>query len=132
MEPADETRAYLEFLLPQSLAPRLPGFLRELEARSRELGITDMQLSLTSLEEVFLTIARQVSACVSILLPGILTYVASSLQNITNQRRQKRTNRSRMLFVQNHDSCPVPVVHVKIHAGHGAGLLTVEHHMRRL
>ena len=61
MEPADETRAYLEFLLPQSLAPQLPGFLRELEARSCELGITDMQLSLTSLEEVFLTIARQVS-----------------------------------------------------------------------
>jgi len=59
--PADETRAYLEFLLPQSLAPQLPGFLRELEARSHELGITDMQLSLTSLEEVFLTIARQVS-----------------------------------------------------------------------
>ena len=60
MEPADETRAYLEFLLPQSLAPQLPGFLRELESRSGELGITDMQLSLTSLEEVFLTIARQV------------------------------------------------------------------------
>ena len=61
MEPADETRAYLEFLIPQSLGPQLPAFLRELEARSRELGISDVQLSLTSLEEVFLTIARKVS-----------------------------------------------------------------------
>ena len=60
MEPADETRAYLEFLIPQSLAPQLPGFLRELEAQSRDLGISDIQLSLTSLEEVFLTIARKV------------------------------------------------------------------------
>jgi hypothetical protein len=60
VEPADETRAYLEFLIPQSLASQLPGFLRELEARSQELGISDVQLSLTSLEEVFLTIARKV------------------------------------------------------------------------
>ena len=60
MEPADETRAYLEFLIPQSLGSQLPGFLRELETRSRELGISDVQLSLTSLEEVFLTIARKV------------------------------------------------------------------------
>ena len=34
--------------------------LERLEARSEELGITDIQLSLTSLEEVFLTIARKV------------------------------------------------------------------------
>jgi hypothetical protein len=35
--------------------------LAELETRRDSLGITDIQLSLTSLEEVFLTIAKQVS-----------------------------------------------------------------------
>lgn len=32
----------------------------QLEARRRELGVTDVQISLTSLEEVFLNIARKV------------------------------------------------------------------------
>jgi len=35
--------------------------LEQLEARSVELGVSDVQLSLSSLEEVFLTIARKVS-----------------------------------------------------------------------
>jgi len=34
--------------------------LERLEARSAELGVSDIQLSLSSLEEVFLTIARKV------------------------------------------------------------------------
>jgi hypothetical protein len=39
---------------------QLISFLKGLEADSQQLGVTDIQLSLTSLEEVFLTIARKV------------------------------------------------------------------------
>jgi len=50
----------LQFRIPRSAEATLPGFLKELEAKKEELGITDIQISLTSLEEVFLTIAREV------------------------------------------------------------------------
>jgi ABC-type multidrug transport system ATPase subunit len=50
---------YLHWLVPRDREPRLAEFLSELEARGRELNVTDVQLSLTSLEEVFLTISRR-------------------------------------------------------------------------
>eukprot|EP00887_Chlorella_sp_A99_P004766 scaffold4.g4766.t1 len=52
------SQAYMLFLLPKDAEAALPGFLRALEARRYALGITDLQISLTSLEEVFLSIAR--------------------------------------------------------------------------
>jgi ABC-type glutathione transport system ATPase component len=51
--------AYLLFLVPKDREPRLPAFLRRLERERAALGVTDVQISLTSLEEVFLNIARQ-------------------------------------------------------------------------
>ena len=50
---------YLNWLVPRDREGRLAAFLGELEARARELNVTDVQLSLTSLEEVFLTISRR-------------------------------------------------------------------------
>jgi hypothetical protein len=38
------------------------GFLSELDSQRGALGVTDLQISLTSLEEVFLTIAKKVRA----------------------------------------------------------------------
>jgi len=37
--------------------------LRRLESRAAELGVGDVQLCLTSLEDVFLAIARKVGGC---------------------------------------------------------------------
>ncbi|GAB4824042.1 hypothetical protein N2152v2_011088 [Parachlorella kessleri] len=57
----DETRAYMLFLVPKDREARLRLFLQRLEACRRQLGVTDVQISLTSLEEVFLNIARKVA-----------------------------------------------------------------------
>jgi hypothetical protein len=60
VEPSDESRAYVQFLVPHSLESQLAAFLAKLEDSSAELGVSDVQLGLTSLEEVFLTIAKKV------------------------------------------------------------------------
>jgi len=39
--------------------PLLQNFFAELQDREKELGISDIQLGLTTLEEVFLNIAKQ-------------------------------------------------------------------------
>jgi ABC-type multidrug transport system ATPase subunit len=57
--PEAGTGAYLVFLIPKSAENELPAFLRQLDDRKQELGVSDIQISLTSLEEVFLSIARQ-------------------------------------------------------------------------
>ncbi|EFN57675.1 hypothetical protein CHLNCDRAFT_57211 [Chlorella variabilis] len=59
VDAADETRAYITFLVPKSKEGALPAFLQALEGRRQKLGITDVPIGLTSLEEVFLTIARK-------------------------------------------------------------------------
>jgi len=58
--PFDEGRCHLHYLVPREQEGRLGAVLVELEAQRLEIGVTDVQLSLTSLEEVFLTIARKV------------------------------------------------------------------------
>lgn len=60
VEPVDEGRSLLHYLLPQHCEHQLTTFLSELEQQSRALGISDLQCSLASLEEVFLNIAKQV------------------------------------------------------------------------
>ena len=60
MAPSDETRAYVQFLVPRALEPRLPGFLEALERSAPQLGVTDIQIALSQLEEVFLRVALQV------------------------------------------------------------------------
>lgn len=44
---------------PQDKEGDLPAFLCRLKEESPALGVTDLHVALTSLEEVFLTIARQ-------------------------------------------------------------------------
>ncbi|XP_004301161.1 PREDICTED: ABC transporter A family member 2-like [Fragaria vesca subsp. vesca] len=55
----NETNSYLTFVIPQEKEGRLPSFFAELEHRQQEFGIVDIQLGLTTLEEVFLNISRQ-------------------------------------------------------------------------
>jgi ABC-type multidrug transport system ATPase subunit len=57
--PSDENKAYITYTVPRERESQLPGFFKLLEDRKAELGISDLQLGLTTLEEVFLTISRQ-------------------------------------------------------------------------
>eukprot|EP00873_Tetraselmis_striata_P004628 jgi/Tetstr1/424892/TSEL_015387.t1 len=59
IQPADETKAYIRFLVPKDKEASLPRFMTDLEARAPSLGLTDMHVALTTLEEVFLNIARK-------------------------------------------------------------------------
>lgn len=52
LTPADNTGAYLSYHIPAALAPALPDFLQDLETAGPELGVTDVNIGLTSLEEV--------------------------------------------------------------------------------
>ena len=48
----------LQYLVPREKGPELAPFLSLLEQNRSHLGLSDQQISLTSLEEVFLTIAK--------------------------------------------------------------------------
>eukprot|EP00271_Cylindrocystis_brebissonii_P002761 TRINITY_DN13562_c0_g1_i1.p1 TRINITY_DN13562_c0_g1~~TRINITY_DN13562_c0_g1_i1.p1 ORF type:complete len:960 (+),score=162.56 TRINITY_DN13562_c0_g1_i1:682-3561(+) len=56
--PASESKAYIKFVVPRKYESQLPHVFASLKERKQELGVTDLQLSLTTLEEVFLNIAR--------------------------------------------------------------------------
>lgn len=58
LDPYERGRVYTTYLVPRDREPDLIPFLSSLEKHSQDLGLTDIQLSLTSLEEVFLTIAK--------------------------------------------------------------------------
>ncbi|EOY21765.1 ABC transporter A family member 2 isoform 2, partial [Theobroma cacao] len=57
--PKEENRAFLTFVIPHDREKLLTKFFMELQEREQEFGIADIQLGLTTLEEVFLNIARQ-------------------------------------------------------------------------
>ncbi|KAJ4974684.1 hypothetical protein NE237_007858 [Protea cynaroides] len=57
--PKDENKAFLTFVIPHEKEELLAKFFAELQDRQREFGISDIQLGLTTLEEVFLNIAKQ-------------------------------------------------------------------------
>lgn len=59
VDPKEETRTYLTFIIPRDKESILTNFFSELEDRGNEFGISDIQLGLTTLEEVFLNIAKQ-------------------------------------------------------------------------
>jgi len=59
---AEENRAYIHFLVPREKEGELPGFLASLEDEMTRLGLTDLKLSLATLEEVFLSIAAKAEA----------------------------------------------------------------------
>ncbi|KAL5975473.1 ATP-binding cassette sub- A member 2 [Asimina triloba] len=59
VEPKEENKAFLTFIIPHEKEELLTGFFAELQEREIELGISDIQLGLTTLEEVFLNIAKK-------------------------------------------------------------------------
>ncbi|KAJ3683352.1 hypothetical protein LUZ60_013579 [Juncus effusus] len=59
VKPKEENKAFLTFVIPHEKEPLLTNFFAELQDRETEFGISDIQLGLTTLEEVFLNIAKQ-------------------------------------------------------------------------
>lgn len=57
--PKEENKSFLTFVIPHDKEKLLANFFAELEDRKSEFGIADVQLGLTTLEEVFLNIAKQ-------------------------------------------------------------------------
>ncbi|XP_072998676.1 ABC transporter A family member 2-like [Typha latifolia] len=57
--PKEENKTFLTFVIPHEKEPLLTNFFEELQDREREFGISDIQLGLATLEEVFLNIAKQ-------------------------------------------------------------------------
>nr|GEU87189.1 ABC transporter A family member 2-like [Tanacetum cinerariifolium] len=57
--PKEENKSFLTFVIPHDKEGLLTNFFEELENREEEFGISDIQLSLATLEEVFLNIAKQ-------------------------------------------------------------------------
>ncbi|XP_028787945.1 ABC transporter A family member 2 [Neltuma alba] len=57
--PKEENSAYLTYVIPHDREGVLMNFFEELQDREEEFGISDIQLGLATLEEVFLNIARQ-------------------------------------------------------------------------
>ncbi|XP_042011440.1 ABC transporter A family member 2-like [Salvia splendens] len=57
--PKEESKSFLTFVIPHEKEKLLKNFFTELQEREKEFGIADIQLGLTTLEEVFLNIAKQ-------------------------------------------------------------------------
>ncbi|GFZ07755.1 ATP-binding cassette A2 [Actinidia rufa] len=57
--PKEENKSFLTYVIPHDREKLLTNFFAELQDREREFGISDIQLGLTTLEEVFLNIAKQ-------------------------------------------------------------------------
>ena len=66
LAPADNTGTYLSYHIPGSQAAALPDFLQQLEAAGPQLGVSDFNIGLTSLEEV-----HTCSACCAVLRNNI-------------------------------------------------------------
>ena len=56
---ADETQDYVHFLVPYENEDKLPLMLAHIKSRKSQLGIGDVQLRLTPLEEVFLNVTKK-------------------------------------------------------------------------
>lgn len=59
LDPKEESKMYLTFVIPHEKEGLLTNFFSELQDREKEFGISDIQLGLTTLEEVFLNIAKK-------------------------------------------------------------------------
>ncbi|KAL1203812.1 ABC transporter A family member 9 [Cardamine amara subsp. amara] len=59
VEPTEENKAFMTFVIPHDKEKLLTVFFAELQDRESEFGISDIQLGLATLEEVFLNIARK-------------------------------------------------------------------------
>lgn len=59
IEPKEENKTFLTYVIPHQKEYLLTKFFAELQDREEEFGISDIQLGLTTLEEVFLNVAKQ-------------------------------------------------------------------------
>ncbi|KAJ6676813.1 ABC TRANSPORTER A FAMILY MEMBER 1-RELATED [Salix viminalis] len=59
ISPTEENKSFLTFVIPHDKESVLKDFFAELQARQREFNVSDIQLGLATLEEVFLNIAKQ-------------------------------------------------------------------------
>lgn len=59
VHPKEENKTFVTFIIPREKEGQLTDFFSELQERQAEFGIADIQVSLTTLEEVFLNIAKQ-------------------------------------------------------------------------
>ncbi|OMO54833.1 ABC transporter-like protein [Corchorus capsularis] len=59
IEPKEENKGFMTFVIPHDREKLLTEVFRKLQDREREFGIADTQLGLTTLEEVFLEIAKK-------------------------------------------------------------------------
>ncbi|EEF52143.1 abc transporter, putative [Ricinus communis] len=57
--PVEETKSFLTFVIPHDRERLLRNFFADLQDKQLQFGIADIQIGLTTLEEVFLNIARQ-------------------------------------------------------------------------
>eukprot|EP00249_Psilotum_nudum_P021774 c28239_g1_i1 orf=514-3321(-) len=57
--PKDESQTYIAFVIPREKENQLAEFFIALQQREEDFGISDIQISLTTLEDVFLNIAKQ-------------------------------------------------------------------------
>ena len=82
LSPSEERGGYVQYLVPREREGALPGALRELERRAGEMGVGDVQISLTTLEEVFLNIARKVGGVCGGGLAGACARVRGSAREV--------------------------------------------------
>ncbi|GBG71074.1 hypothetical protein CBR_g8373 [Chara braunii] len=59
VEATEDAGAYIKFLVSRKKEDALPDFFRRIDEAKEQLGVTDLQLSLSTMEEVFLRIARR-------------------------------------------------------------------------
>uniref|UniRef100_A0A7S4NY30 ABC transporter domain-containing protein n=1 Tax=Guillardia theta TaxID=55529 RepID=A0A7S4NY30_GUITH len=59
VEVSEESKTYLHFNVPTADSSALQSFFELLEGKKQELSIVDVQLSMSTLEDVFLNIAKQ-------------------------------------------------------------------------
>ncbi|CAH2064996.1 unnamed protein product [Thlaspi arvense] len=59
VKPIEENKSFMTFVIPHDKENLLTNFFAELQDREPEFGISDIQLGLATLEEVFLNIARK-------------------------------------------------------------------------
>ncbi|XP_042499405.1 ABC transporter A family member 2-like [Macadamia integrifolia] len=57
--PKEENKTFMTFVIPHDKEQLLANFFTELQNKEKEFGISDIQLGLTTLEEVFMNIAKQ-------------------------------------------------------------------------
>lgn len=67
LDPAGGGDNFVEYNIPRPDLPKLPEFFSDLELHAEKLHISDIQLSMTTLEEVFLKIAEDEEAKVEII-----------------------------------------------------------------